>query len=237
MRLADMNFNLKGGALLIGSLFWQDDLVLGSGDEIRRKWRQSRLKMKETVDVQVPIRYGRFSLRNTYTMIFDRDVEPGIAKAVPFSNTDITHFDDIRTEVMEISRAEGEYDTSFIKSERAWCVCTVLLNPAMEKHLRLHILDQWQSELKLNKPGYRYFKDNTERYSVHLSGELNAPWPSGAKDFDLLIATATKEKKRAGVTEVSAEEIALHVPNRAYFHPNLEHGIATYQDEEIKRFL
>lgn len=232
-----MDFNLKGGALLIGSLFWQDDLVLDSGDEIRKRWRQSRLKLPEAVDVQVPIRYGRFSLRNTYTMIFDKRVKPGVAKAVPFSNTSMTYFGEIKEEVTAISRAEGQFDESFIKSERAWCVCTVLLNPSIDDYTRLHILEQWQNELQANEPGYRYFSNNTERYSVHSTGELDAPWPQEAVDFDFLIATATKEKKREGVSKVTAEEIARHVHNRPYFHPNLKHGISTYQDEEIKRFL
>ncbi|UII31244.1 hypothetical protein LVD17_23415 [Fulvivirga ulvae] len=232
-----MNFNLKGGALLIGSLYWQDDLVLGSGDQIRKCWRQSRLKLHEAVNVRVPIRYGRFSLHNTYTMIFDKRVKPGVAKAVPFSNANMADFGEIREEVTAISRAEGQFDEGFIKSERAWCVCTVLLNPAIDKSARTHILEQWQNELQMNEPGYRYFSNNTERYSVHSTGELDAPWPEEAAAFDFLIATATKEKKREGVSEVTAEEIARHVSNRPYFHPNLEHGISTYQDEGIKRFL
>ncbi|MBL6448428.1 hypothetical protein JMN32_19095 [Fulvivirga sp. 29W222] len=233
-----MKFNLKGGALLIGSLFWQDDLVRGSGDEIRKTWRQSRLKMNEVVNVQVPIRYGRFSsMSNTYTMIFDKEAKAGIAKAVPFSNTDITHFGDIKTEVMEISKAEGQHDESFIKNERAWCVCTVLINPKIESSTKAYILSQWQNELMSNPAGYQYFKSNTQRYCVHPTGELDSPWPDEAVDFDFLIATATKEKKRDGVNEISPLEVAKYVQNRPYFYPNVENGISTFQDEEIKRHL
>jgi hypothetical protein len=39
---------MKGGALIIGSLFWQDYLN-EVGDDIRKNWRSQRLKMGEPI--------------------------------------------------------------------------------------------------------------------------------------------------------------------------------------------
>lgn len=236
-RVVKENMNLKGGALLIGSLYWQDDLVLDSGDNIRQIWRQERLEMSSAIDVQVPIRYGRFSMRNTYTMIFDKKVANGTAKVIPFKNSNITLFNEIYTEVTEISKAEGVNDETFIKGERAWCVCTILFNPRLDENIRTDILQKWKVELERNPRGYEYFINNTERYSVKISGELDVPWPSEAAGFDFLIATATKEKKREGAGLITPQEIAQHVKNRPYFYPNIEHGIVTFEDAEILRFL
>lgn len=229
--------NLKGGALLIGSLYWQDDLVLDSGDNIRQAWRLERLEVSSAIDVHVPIRYGRFSKGNTYTMIFDKKAANGTAKVIPFRHSKITHFDEVRKEVTELSKAEGVNDTTFIKGERAWCVCTIIFNPHLEENVRTNILHKWKVELERNQRGYEYFINNTERYSVKISGELDVPWPSEAADFDFLVATATKEKKRDGAVVITPQEIAQHVKNRPYFYPNVEHGIATFEDEEILKFL
>jgi len=43
-----MELNLRGGALLIGSLYWQKHLNK-PGDNIRKKWRDTRLERQTTI--------------------------------------------------------------------------------------------------------------------------------------------------------------------------------------------
>jgi hypothetical protein len=75
--------NLTVGILAIGSLYWKND--------VRERWRQSRLKIDDTVSVTAPFRYGRLftspKRRDTYTMVFSSSVkEHGRAKAIPCIN-------------------------------------------------------------------------------------------------------------------------------------------------------
>lgn len=53
---------LSMGVLIIGSLYWRE----GGRD----RWRRWRLDMTSKWLVRAPIRYGRRSLNNTFTMVF-----------------------------------------------------------------------------------------------------------------------------------------------------------------------
>lgn len=77
----------------------------------------------------------------------------------------------------------------------------------------------------------------TTSYSCTSQGKLEIPWPAELKDFDFLIATSTQPRTRNGISELTIQEIADHVPNREYLKPNISHGITTYRDDEILRAL
>ena len=66
---------LKGGVIIIGSLLWQDDLKLNTNDKIRYNWRNTSLNLSEKILVKLPIRYGRYSDGNIYTMVFSMNCE------------------------------------------------------------------------------------------------------------------------------------------------------------------
>lgn len=51
---------MKGGVLIIGSLFWQNGSTNKPWDNERKNWRESHLK-NEYFEVNAPIRYGRLS--------------------------------------------------------------------------------------------------------------------------------------------------------------------------------
>lgn len=236
-----MEFNLRGGALLIGSLFWQDHLDLQRGDNIRKKWRKERLCMEEVINVTVPIKYGRFSGTKTaanqaYTMIFDNQLKPGQygkAKAIPFKLGIVHTFEEIKAEVIAISEAEGAgYD--FLKGNPAWCACAIVFKPGIEENIKNYILLKWAAAYE-GSVGFAGCGDGFEAYCVRKTGELDIPWPPEAKGFDFLIATATKAKLRRGITELSVEEIVAYLDQRPYFYPNQAHGITTCQDDAIKR--
>jgi hypothetical protein len=119
-----MDYNLNGGVLIIGSLFWQDDLDQTKKDRLRKKWRSDRLIMDKSIKVSVPIRYGRFSGSQekgnlTYTMVFDSSLPKekfGKAKAVPFKKS-LSNWNELRVEVGALSGAEGT-GKDFIKGDQ-----------------------------------------------------------------------------------------------------------------------
>lgn len=236
-------FNLKGGVLIIGSLYWQDHLKK-IGDDKRKSWRNNHLEMGAVLNVKAPIKYRRFSSDKSYTMVFDNSLEGknfGTAKLVPFKRI-LKGFEDIKREVEALSHAEGRHDSDFIKGTKgksiAWCVCGILFNPGIvNDELKSSILAGWSKELEKNETGYNTFIEDPSIYSMSVEGEFQIPWPKEITDLDFLVATSTRPKLREGVSSLTAEEIAKHVKNREYFYPNIEHGITTYQDDEIKNFL
>jgi len=233
-----MNFKLNGGVLIIGSLYWQDyrDNIV---DNIRKKWREENLEMKNAIDVSVPIRYGRFSGskdkgNQTYTMVFDNTLHKnqiGFGKGVPFVNQPKS-WNELKNEVIELSKAEGS-GKKFLKGDTNWGVCCILFNPTIDKHLKEMILNEWLAELKTYETSYNLFKDDYSLFSTSNSGELMIEWPHEANDLDYLIATATRPKFDKDIIDISPKEVARYVQNRDYFINNLRHGIKTYQDEEI----
>ena len=86
------NLNIKGGALLIGSLLWQDHLENKKEDNIRKSWRDRHLIVGHKIMIKAPIRYGRLSNSDIYTMTFSNSVgksKMGTGYFVPFRQAPI----------------------------------------------------------------------------------------------------------------------------------------------------
>lgn len=239
-----MNFNLKGGVLIIGSLYWQDDL--NEKEDKRKNWRNDRLNMQESRDVKLPIRYGRFSGspekdNQTYTMLFDNSLTPdqyGIAKVVPFTHQ-LKNQDRLIREAKEMSMAEGPGGALVkgIKSGgEAWCICAMLINPVLEPKEAQLLREMWLAEIKLTPDPHNLLEEiltQLKEYTLTEYCELDIDWPAGCDEFDFLLATSTRPKLRDGVERLTPKEIAAFVGNRPYFHENGANGIMTYQDENI----
>jgi len=244
-----MEFNLKGGALLIGSLFWQDDRNEEEGKKARKSWRDNSLQIEKAIDVKVPIRYGRFSgkaeLNNqTYTMVYDNKLSPhqyGTAKAVPFQKLHYTSADNIIEEAFRMSAVEGKFCNYFIKdlpTDCAWCIIAILFNPqTVPDYIKTEILGHWKEEMIKNKRGHYLLQREYELFSLKASGELAIPWPKEADGFDFLMSAATRPQLRKGIQILNEPEIALFVHQREYFEANRKHGIKTYQDDIIIDYL
>lgn len=226
---------LKGGVLIIGSLFWQDHKQQ-EGDDLRKQWREENLYMEDSSNVIVPIRYGRFSRDKVYTMIFDYRLPKnhfGKAKAVPLKET-ITSLDQITRITNGLSLIEGGKTDTFIKgNKKPWCVCTLWMNPSLGDSLRNDLTDYWHERLQENSVGYKSFAQQPYSFSCSKQGILDISWQEELNNLDFLIATSTLPKLRDGVKELTVPEIANHIDNRAYFHENRKVGITTFQDEEI----
>ncbi len=229
---------LKGGVLMIGSLYWQD--YLNEGDTNRRDWRDDALIIDKAISISVPIRYGRFSTGESYTMIFDKELDEakyGIAKAVPFNKT-ISSIDEIISQTKAMSKVEG-HNNKLIKGsiKPAWGVCGIIFNPNINPEEKESILSAWEHSLKENPAGYTEFISKHNNYSLSNKGEFLFDFPSEASKLDFLIAISTKPENKEGIEYLTVEEIAIHVKNRDYFYPNIKHGITTFQDDDIKSLL
>tara|TARA_Y100001972_G_scaffold121316_1_gene165166 strand:- start:3661 stop:4383 length:723 start_codon:yes stop_codon:yes gene_type:complete len=227
------DFQLSAGVLMVGSLYWQDDLNPGDGK--RKKWREDYLEMSKSVDVKVPIRYGRLSAKGknqTYTMILDAKLNEdqfGTAKAVPAKTNPIT-LARLLNLTNELSEVEGGKTNHFVKGSEPWCICGILINPMIEREIKSVIIKTWNSKLKENETGFVNFSKDPNLFSSDINGHLQIPWPENLDDIDLLVATATRP---IGSTIVEPMEIARLIGNRPYFHPNIKKGIRTFQDELI----
>ena len=228
---------LSGGILIIGSLLW---------DERREAWRNLRLDMNSAEPVTAPIRYGRRSQTrgNTYTMVFSSGCEAGRAKLVRYSHT-VVSIGDLISEAEHLWAAE-QNATPNAELSAGWGCVTLLHNP--ERPLSETFLTGWADRISRNRNYGNMTQPATERRLVSPGGLLEIAWPRRVADgsavpLDFLLATATcPTLTNMPPSYPSAEEIAAawnadtqgHVE---YFWKNRDHGICTFQDDEISARL
>jgi hypothetical protein len=128
---------IKGGVIIQGSLFWEDENNCLQDDESkekaqreareRREWRESHLNIDDSFLVPFPIRYGRCSSSRlcTYTMVISKDcIMPdkiGQARIVPFMDTfDVSNLDNIKIQINELAKVEGIWDDFKGKYAKNW---------------------------------------------------------------------------------------------------------------------
>jgi len=234
-----MNWGLKGGVIIIGSLLWQDNLY--DQDRIRLEWREKHLDMENKIYIKAQIRYGRKSKNNIATMVFSNKMKrkKGFCYVVPFSKP-INNIDELLCEAVALSCAEG-MNGNFVKN---WGILTYLFNDAMiDENIKKEIIKLFRSR-KNTDFDINEYKLDREKSCVTKSLKLNINWPEPVlkadklklDQFHFLLATATKPTKPA----ISITEIATMVKNdtkRRYYINNLIHGIITSQDFEISKLL
>lgn len=239
--------NLKGGVLIIGSLLWQDHLDNEKKDNVRKLWRDRHLLLDHKIMVKVPIRYGRLSNSDIYTMTFSnscRTAKQGTGFFVPFKQTPLTTFADLMNEVKETSIAEGMKGKLLSKergTENIWCCMGLLTNPkTVIKETEKALITQWSE--KISEQGtldISQFKIGREKPCIDKGGKLSLNWlsPVDKKDaeildsYDLVIATATKPTKYPSIKELS-EKVKADT-TRYYFIQNYKFGITTFQDIQV----
>jgi hypothetical protein len=240
----NQELNLTGGVIIIGSLLWQDDLEIGKGDKIRKRWRDDRLA-HERIMVKLPIRYGRYSSGNIYTMVFSSSCERfkklGVGTVMPFKLARITTIDQLISEARSMSKAEGMGE----RLENEWGKITILFNPEkIDLGVKGKILEEWNRLGDIDKNGWKNFKLGREKSCVCSNSELNIKWPvpvdtreeEKLSRFDFLLATATRPRHKNKPRYPTHSEIAQTVikdSNRFYFIQNIKYGITTFQDNAI----
>ncbi|WP_430965263.1 hypothetical protein [Spongiimicrobium sp. 2-473A-2-J] len=228
-----MDWNLKSGVIVIGSLLWQDYLN-EKGDDIRRSWREEHLDLDNKIPIKVPIRYGRLSRSGIATMVYSNRMKNklGFAYLIPLKHK-INNTEALIEETQALSVAEG------MKGDftRAWGVLTYLMNeerinPDFKKKIIRVFRQRKNAELDINQ-----YKVGREKSCITKSLKLNIDWvkPIRSKDlkkleqFDFLMATATKPKNRL----LTFKEIANGIESdlgREYFINNIKNGIVTQED-------
>lgn len=245
-------WNLKGGAIVIGSLLWQDHLR--DKPNARKDWRDNRVREESKILVKLPIRYGRYSEDGIYTMVFSNNCyryrQLGTGYVLPFEANPIRNFRQLLSEAEEMSEAEGMRGGFWGGERGIWGKMGILFNDSrINKRTKKSILSCWQEQFRTDD-GRLILCDfklvGNERPCVTNKGELtikwvesvNRGWLNQVSKFDFLIATANmpKHEKEEKKGYPSVQEIATSVKKdkeRFYFIRNVESGITTFQDDEI----
>jgi hypothetical protein len=228
---------LNVGVLIVGSLWWDKD---------RQAWRDARLDMNSAQTVTAPIRYGRLSSSrgNTYTMVFSRLCGSGRAKLVSCSHS-ISSFEELNAEAEHLWKAE------YLKAKpkriaKDWGCVALLCNP--ERKVPEDILKGWAERVG-REPDYGYVSQTQEEgVLVCKDGLLRTDWPrlveGGAPvQLDLILATANDPQISATLPSYPSVDAIVNAWNAdtknrvEYFWTNLDNGICTFQDDEIRARL
>jgi hypothetical protein len=133
---------INGGVIIIGSLYWEDDNNCVQGQEakglIRKNWRVNNLDLSRRSQIQLPVRYGRFSnranRRETYTMIlsqqYNTSANLGTGLIVPFAKP-ILNTCDFKAQADELANAEAIYrEPAPVSHVADWGAIAIWINPA-----------------------------------------------------------------------------------------------------------
>ena len=202
--------------------------------------------MASATRVRSPIRYGRLSKGDTYTMVFSNSLLPtccGWALAVPCSH-DVHTLDDLVLEAQALWAAEQSTDSTPGPLAATWGAVGLLCHPHRGKLATLRA--GWSARVGSEHAVYKSFPHgNGELPAMMPDGLLTIPWPTTESndlfDSDFLLATATVPKPLTGGTYATPQEIAdawKAAPDRKnYFDENRLAGITTAFDDDILECL
>lgn len=221
----------KGGAIIIGSLFWDNEPK-------RIKWRKLYLESLENrISLKARIRYGResSSRRNTYTMILSNHpkTELGNAYILPFKEI-LKNARNLESQAFAMAAAEGLWKKTGTSLNKNWGTVGLLINPKLKESRNLErIKERWTkiyAEYDLNPSDYTIEK---EPEIIDKNGFLKIDWTDEMNEFDFLIATLTVPRPKSLLNEIVIAEIINETGYDEYFLNNYKNGIRTFQDEKI----
>jgi hypothetical protein len=229
---------LTAGVLIIGSLLWDSE-------KERPAWRAARLDVAAAQAVTAPIRYGRLSESrgNSYTMVFSRLSPAGQAKLVPCSHT-ISTVQDLIAEAEHLWKAEQPAAKAH-RIASTWGCVALLCNPG--RKIPEDLLRGWAEHVS-GETGYGNVSQAKEEGAlVSPDGLLHINWPclaegGAAADIDLLLATANDPEITAASPSYPTAAAIAQAWNGAgkyveYFWKNIDNGIFTFEDAEIRKSL
>jgi len=228
---------LSVGVLIIGSLYWR-----GEG---RDRWRRWRLDFDRRWLVRAPIRYGRRSRNQTFTMVFSElsDDQLGQAMVVQCHRKVSSPADLIREAEWLWSAEDNKVPSLCILSPKlsisaTWGGCVALLGNPQSK-IPQGLFDGWAERVSREK----HYSANARRL-VDGRGKLLIFWPhlteGGPVPLDLLLATSNDPEPEFPTVQQIAEAWNREPNNERrgeYFRRNRENGIYTFQDHAIEELL
>lgn len=238
-----MDWNLKGGVIIIGSLLWQEYLHK-PGDKIRLDWRKNYLDLENKIQAKVPIRYGRVSTKSgngIITMVFSNKMKRklGFAYVVPL-NRRVQGADEMLAICNGLCAAEGMKD----RFHTTWGVLGYMINKSrLEKDIVKSIKKIFNEKI-IEPLDTSAYKVGRERSCISKTLELTIPWiaavsghdQSKMDEFDFLLGAATQPTS----PQPNIQEIARLIKSdndRRYFLNNIKNGILTHEDFNISKHL
>lgn len=232
---ASETMTLDVGILIIGSLLWRED---------RQQWRDARLRMGSSRTATAPIRYGRKSQSwgDSYTMVLSRGCDAGHAKVVPCIHQ-VASIEDLVLEAEYLWKAE-QPSAATGRLCASWGCVGLLINP--ERSIPATLLQEWAVRTARDD-GYEHLTRSLRSDLIDRGGLLQIDWPrlaegGAAADLDLLLATATKPTLAGSPPSYPSAETIADAWNAAedhvrYFWNNVDNGITTFQDDQIRTRL
>lgn len=242
---------IKGGVIIQGSLFWENEHNCIPGDEVkgkaRKEWRENHLDLNACFPIPFPIRYGRCSSSRlcTYTMVMSKDYlandKIGQAKVAPFHKTfQTSNLAEITTELKELTIVEGispsgKYFASGFSAIAIW------INP--NSRFKTDLETYWNGLMTQ----YGYQNNYTYNWSdgTLITADYKLDLNLEVKDLDFLLLTYMQPKHRVLSLEQQQQyptpkEIAEEIRRTGYstyFCQNRVSGIITSDDEEIFKHI
>lgn len=227
--------NYKGGAIIKGSLFWENTPT-------REKWRNLFLEpLENKIPTKLRIRYGRESRTrdNTYTMIVTNhnSTDYGTAFIVPFKKR-IKNARILEEQAFAMAGVEGLWKKDKSSLNKNWGTVGLMINPELEKNRNLQIIKERWGEIYSD---YNFdnsvFTIENEKDIINKNGIIDIDWTFEMKDFDFLILTLTVPNPKRLLTSKEIAERIKGSGYKEYFENNIKNGIVTFQDIEIKKIL
>lgn len=258
---------ILGGVITMGSLFWEngrnclrDKSKLDSNGKIksvelakyRTKWRNENLVITDAKEIQLPIRYGKQSdtRKKTYTMVFSREYlnKKCFGQIIPFRNEiDFNTNGILEEQARKMAQAEGikdQNDNVFLVMD--WCAMALWIKPTS-----IHapfLRNEW---INIVDSPNNYFRNKnnqarTERWATDYSVNNDAVLLNARFELidvpikcDFLLLTYTKPSSnypnnaKTTATAINDEDSRYN----SYLKRNIDNGIVTIDDEEIKSHL
>jgi hypothetical protein len=221
----------KGGAIIIGSLLWDNEAK-------RIKWRKHYLESIENIiSIKAKIRYGResSSRSNTHTMILSNHPKTkfGNAYILPFKEI-LKNSRKLESQAFAMAAAEGLWKKHVPSLNKKWGTVGLLINPKLEESRNLEIIkERWTKiyyEYNFNPYDYSIEK---EPEIIDKNGFLKIEWTDEMNEFDFLIATLTVPNPKSLLDEEIIADRINETGYDEYFLNNYKNGIRSFQDEEI----
>lgn len=214
-----------GGLAVLGSLLWDDS-------PNRKRWRKTIFTADSSIEIPLPVRYGRISKsRNcTFTMVLDGDTEPGKSQFLRFKEE---KSQEVPRVISALISAEINQDKYYRNSYWSWGCIGYLINPKSSHAEELtSIFDKRYNDFKPKD-----YNSLSVRNIIDSNGKLNIDWPDIIPNVDYLLCTLTKPNVDSWPTpKLIALKMIVNNYDE-YFKENLKNDLNTYQDNEIMEFL
>jgi hypothetical protein len=241
-----MNFRI--GVIVKGSLLWKVA-------PMRNKWlthfvlddnTTSPLRVKDVenrykIPVSIPVRYGSFSSEGIDTFLSNHtSTLPGQGFILPISNVVSSLVLSRKAEAF--AHAGGVWKGNGSGYGNPTGAVGLLMNPAIDLKDEQGadiFRRKWTESFEENSAGFDYTSYQVERELpvINQDGFLQIPWTPEMDEFDLLLSVVRVPEPRKLLTAQEIAEQIIKQNYRVHFDKNMEHGVRTFQDEEIISIL